>query len=376
MVRLVFAVGLVLGGCKFDGGGIPHDAEPEFPDADPSCVPTGDEQCNAIDDDCDGPVDEDFPTLGDDCDGADADECLEGTFVCNSAGDDVECDDVTDDIVEACDGADEDCDGMADDGFEVGVECDGADLDLCTEGGVWQCDGAGDRECTDTSGDTAEVCDGLGGDEDCDGDTDEDWLFDTDESNCGGCNIVCQANNTVSNLCLATDCTPVCSAGANDCDSNPNNGCELRNTSPTCSTTVVNLGSIRGDTGTGGTLAGDSGYAEAWYQVTLNETDKENNSGGNIIGTVGLAVPDNTNFDLFVYCPNCAGSQVASSASGTAGTDELINLRNDDSNGDDDGYTIIIEIRWIAATACGNWTLTVTGNAGSGGDNIGDGCEP
>jgi hypothetical protein len=50
-------------------------------------------------------------------------------------------------------------------------------------------------------------------------------------------------------------------------------------------------------------------------------------------------------------------------------------LRNDDQNGDDDGFTIVIEVRFIAATMCGDWTLTVTGNAGSGGDNIGDACE-
>src|SRR5687767_11195772 len=119
MVRFLLAVGLLVGGCKFDGGGIPRDAEPEFPDADPSCVPTGDEQCNTIDDDCDGPVDEDYPTLGDDCDGADDDECLEGTFACNEAGDGVACNDATDNIEELCDGAaaDEDCDGMMDEGF-------------------------------------------------------------------------------------------------------------------------------------------------------------------------------------------------------------------------------------------------------------------
>jgi hypothetical protein len=230
---------------------------------------------------------------------------------------------------------------------------------MCTEGGVWQCDGTGDRECTDVSGDTLEICDGAMVDEDCDGLMNEGFLLDTDESNCGACNVVC----------------PVCSNGANDCDSNPDNGCELRNTTPPCGSATA-LTAVRGDTGTGGTTTASSGYAEAWFTVVVNETSKADDTGGNLRATVALDVPAGVDFDLFVTCPSClspSGSPLSST--NAAGVDELINLRNDDQNGDDDGFTIVIEVRHIGATMCGDWTLTVTGNAGSGGDNIGDGCE-
>ena len=77
-------------------------------------------------------------------------------------------------IAETCDGTDEDCDGDTDEDFPLkGSACDGADADSCTNG-TWTCKGDGSGlECVnETTTDIPETCDGT--DEDCDGETDED----------------------------------------------------------------------------------------------------------------------------------------------------------------------------------------------------------
>ncbi len=110
-------------------------------------------------------------------------------------------------ITELCNGADDDCDGQVDEGFGLGISCDGSDGDLCMEG-TTTCSG-----CSDTTGTTAEVC--GGGDEDCDGLTDEDL-------SCGPVcgNGICEAGETCSSCntdCGACPVNQCPSSGALEC---------------------------------------------------------------------------------------------------------------------------------------------------------------
>ncbi len=126
--------------------------------------------CDGFDNDCNPstPDGQDDSGLGVACDGADADRCLEGSQVCQSGA--LFCTDNTGDKQDLCDGLDNDCDPDTPDGAHeqlLGLACDGDDADLCAKG-LYVC-GASGLECSDTVGESVEVCDGSGVDADCDG---------------------------------------------------------------------------------------------------------------------------------------------------------------------------------------------------------------
>ncbi len=123
------------------------------------------ERCNGLDDDCDGSIDEGDPEGGAPC-GSDTGECTAGTFRCTAGA--LVCDGGTGPTPEVCNGLDDDCDGVIDDGIAVGAPC-GTDAGECQPGrnvcrdGALVCEGAVDP--------IDEVCNAL--DDDCDGAVDE-----------------------------------------------------------------------------------------------------------------------------------------------------------------------------------------------------------
>ncbi|MFO0747363.1 MAG: OmpA family protein [Myxococcota bacterium] len=120
--------------------------------------------------------------IGAPCDGDDADRCPTGKLACQGAT--LTCAESGPATVERCNGADDDCDGVIDDGFDVGAACDGPDADLCATG-VWSCE-AGDRVCHETDPDRVETQNGK--DDDCDGVTDEGFAPPVcpDDRDCDG----------------------------------------------------------------------------------------------------------------------------------------------------------------------------------------------
>ena len=159
-----------------------------------SCDPmegAKDEVCDQLDNDCDGKVDEDVPGC---CEPGAMEECSKnegicekGVRECNPNGNWGACSG-QEPVAELCDGLDNDCDGITDNGNPGGGVSCGTNIGECKTG-VTSC--TGDPEeylCEGEIPWTLEVCDGK--DNDCDGSTDEEldedqWELPSNDT-CGG----------------------------------------------------------------------------------------------------------------------------------------------------------------------------------------------
>jgi len=152
------------------------------------CTPAGDricsalpasptnEQCNGLDDDCDGNTDEDYDSLGL--------ACSVGTGACQSAGT-IACGEnglptcaaeIGQSTAEICNGLDDDCDGFADETFaDLGEACTEG-FGSCASPGVVVCGEDGLAAVCDAEARNAaqEACNGL--DDDCDESVDEEQV--------------------------------------------------------------------------------------------------------------------------------------------------------------------------------------------------------
>lgn len=164
-----------------------------------------DESCDGKDNDCDGLTDEDFgighPCLGRGICGAGKIKCSQsGTSTCCSAN--PECGGTNMDV-EKCNGLDDDCDGVTDNGFRIGESCT-APGECSTHPGVMVC--SSDQRASVCSSirsyATFELCNNK--DDDCDGVTDNGFDLGKTCLGRGGAAGTRQcAGNTMGSCCSA-----------------------------------------------------------------------------------------------------------------------------------------------------------------------------
>ena len=230
-----------LGGCQV-AGALTCGAFGSAPVCEAQEVaPEGPELCgDGVDNDCDGDVDEGYPDIGMPC-AAGVGACeVVSAWVCAEDGLGVDCPAAAlEPGAELCgDGADNDCDGATDEGFdELGAGC-ALGLGACRAEALWVCDVAtGAPSCPASPGEPGDELCGGGVDDDCDGATDEGFeaLGTGCEVGVGACAVlgVLACNEAADGLQCAPLAPPaaptkeLCGDGVdNDCDGLTDEGFE------------------------------------------------------------------------------------------------------------------------------------------------------
>ncbi|MFZ5471395.1 MAG: MopE-related protein [Myxococcota bacterium] len=132
------------------------------------CFPVGvctdEELCNGVDDDCDGLFDEAFPESGQVCDTGSPGVCAQGTRACADAG--LVCAASVQPSAEQCDQLDNDCNGQTDETFDLAndsAHC-GRCNDACATGAACRTSSCHEEDCADgvdNDGDGLIDCDDL-----------------------------------------------------------------------------------------------------------------------------------------------------------------------------------------------------------------------
>lgn len=192
----------------------------ETGEEDTVCVPT-EEQCNGIDDDCDGVIDNGFDLLNDSV------NCGACGWVCELENATARCENGAC-WVESCEDGYFDVNGDPSDGCEyvcsIFATNEYRDDGTCSDGIDNDCDGRIDEDDPDCMECVPEFCDYI--DNDCDGLIDEDFDLRSDPNHCGNCTTICPDYPRATGVCVMGSCYIICEAGYTNLDGIILNGCE------------------------------------------------------------------------------------------------------------------------------------------------------
>ncbi|MCB9506287.1 MAG: hypothetical protein H6697_01320 [Myxococcales bacterium] len=182
----------------------------------PNAASAGAELCNSVDDDCDGDVDEGFDLS------ADTSNCGRCGLACNLANASSLCMEGAC-VVDDCAGSFADCNGLDVDGCEVDTLSDRFNCGDCTQ----FCE-LSNAASICTAGECA-ISRCTAGWDDCDLDPANgcEVSLNTDEENCGECGYTCDISGGLA-VCVDGSCAVgLCGEGLADCDFDRETGCEV-----------------------------------------------------------------------------------------------------------------------------------------------------
>ncbi len=380
------------------------------------CVATA-EVCDGADNNCDGTVDEGcdcLPGATQPCFSGDpalvgTGLCAEGTATCDDAGKwGIACDGEVLPVTEVCNGDDDDCDGVADNGFgdetcgdgvcqvtiascedglpqtcvpltppDANEDCDGVDDDCdgmidegcaCTNGqtqvcytgpmgtsgvgpcksGLQTCSGGQWGACAGEVVPGNETCDAI--DQDCDGNVAE-----------GTCSLA----NALSTCNAGTCGISSCSIGYDNCDANTGNGCETRHSGYTNTAPGEYLGSFAADSAYGvgcvdaaceGPIVTRTGTRGRF--LTIDGLEQSACCAYTAL-QFELTVPAGIDYDLYLSGTGCTADPAWSSVKASGQTETITIFCDDDCVGFDDSFYVDVDIRFFSGSSCQPWTLNV-----------------
>jgi len=313
------------------------------------------EVCDGADNDCDGAVDQGFEpvTCGQGVCQVTVNECQDGVPQI--------CEPLDPEGSETCDGVDDDCDGSVDEG----CACTNGQTQACYSGamgtlgvgpcvaGTQTCVGGQWAACMGQVLPQSEICDAV--DQDCDNNVSE-----------GSCSLPNAVSACGAGTCTISSCTP----GFSHCDASQPNGCETNHTGHSNSAPGQDLGNFASDSyyGTfctsGGNCAGpittQTGKRGRYFHIDAEEASS---CCSYVSMRVELMVPPGSDYDLYISGNGCFADPGFQSLNGTGANEVITIWCDDDCGGADNGFGVDIEVRYYSGASCDPWTLNVYNRA-------------